>query len=417
LGEVEAGTMHQDETYPLGDVRRYDWLGNDGLFDTTSMADMLRLFEKLGGSYKRDENGEVVFDDNDTPILVEQGIYSKLENYVVDKIVLLDAYANTAIASPFSTADNIVVDNTRSFATQLALHCAVVTAKNWETIATIGMAPAPEADLMGLQFYINCSTGALKINHTSDELDPTSDEYKFKKYLRQGINLDFANDHFMYNEATMELIHDDEGDPIDIGRYLSVVFGPEVGLVNGKLGYYAPNGAAVYGAFVTTLPGEESTTNHQVKTINGLRYTLSEAQHNQLVGGRYITFQEKYVSSANGMVKKYVVKDGVTAAQPNSDYTRLSALRIVHECVQLVRQKADPFLGLPNGMAQRNALYAEIQSGLDKYKEMHKLQNFSFTIYASARDRVIGNSFITLELVPEFENRKFFTSVSLRPSL
>jgi hypothetical protein len=149
-------------------------------------------------------------------------------------------------------------------------------------------------------------------------------------------------------------------------------------------------------------------------SIGGLRYILSESQHNQLVGGRYVTFDQKVAFTSSGLATRFTVKDGVTAASSGTDYTRLSTLRIVHETVQMIRRVSDPFIGKPSGMAQKNALAAEIQSGLDGFKEAGKLSRFSFEIYSPVSQKVLGNSFITLILVPEYETRKFYTSVALR---
>lgn len=367
LGEVSPGVVKEDLTADPNSEARFPWLGRDGLFDVNHEQDMQKYFEKLGGKYEMNEKAELV--------LVEQGIYHKLENYVTDVIVLTDVYANTPI-------DRLVPE--KNFATQLAQFCAVVTAKTWETIGVIGVAPAPNSDLLSVQAYINELTQA-------------------------GMN-----EHYMYNEATLEYVLNEDGDRIDIGRYVQVVFGPEIGMTNEKIGNYVASGAASYAGLITTLSAEVATTNRVMDVIKGLRYDLSEAMHNQLVGGRYVTFQEKVFGNGSDRRSAFVVKDGVTAALATSDYSRLSTLRIVHSSVQLVRQKADPFIGLPNGLAQRNALSAEIQAGLDRLKELGVLQRFKFVIYSSVQDRVLGNAFITLELVPQFETRKFNTSVVLK---
>jgi hypothetical protein len=276
----------------------------------------------------------------------------------------------------------------------------MVTAKTWETIGVIGVAPAPIAGLREVQDYIDLLTKGVALT-----------EEKAKFYNDRGINHAFQNLHFMYNLATNEQIFNDEGEPIDIGRYINVVFGPEVGLAHEKLGNYVANGSSIYAALISQLNAEVSTTNKQVSAI-GLRYTLSEAQQNQLAGGRFVTFESKI-----GGTRAIVVKDGVTAAAPNSDFQRLSTVRITHATVQLIRKKADKFIGLPNGIAQRNSLATEIQSGLDRLKELGVLENFKFSIFSSAKDRVLGNAFITLELVPAYELRKIYTSVALRASL
>jgi len=388
LGEESPGVLKEDPTQPIDSAERYPWLGHNGLFDPSNQEDMSKLYDKLGGTYEVDEFGNTK--------MLTQGIYSRLENYAVDVIVLVDAYANTII-------DPLVPQ--KNFATQLAQHCAVVTAKTWETIGVIAMAPSLESTLLGVQEYVDIATG-VEVN--------ISDEKK-KIYESAGIRLDYVNIHSMYNEATHEYVLSDGGMPIDVGRYVSVVFGPEVGLTSDKIGNYVAPGAIVYGALITTLNPEVATTNKQLTSVYGLRYRLSEAQHNQLIGGRYVTFDTKAFSTT-GSTRAITVKDGVTAARVNSDYGRLSTLRITHTAVQLVRKKADPFIGLPNGLAQRNALSAEIQAGLDALKEKGVLQRFNFTIFSSAADQVLGNAFVTLELVPQYEMKKFNASVVLKAS-
>lgn len=387
--------LYVDDSKSESDDARFPWLGTNGFFNTASLVDMKNLYEELGGTY------ELVEGTLDEFVLVDQGIYSKLENYAVDIIWLVEAHANTAIGG-YAEDGSLIIDTTKNFATQLAQHCAMVTAKTWETVSTIGIAPSPLTGLRDIQSYIDLLTVGVSLNE---------EEKAF--YTSRGINPDYVNAHFMYNLATGEQVFSDEGDAIDIGRYVNVVFGPEVGLGHEKLGAYITNGAGIYAALISTLSAEVSSTNKEV-SATGLRYTLSEAQQNQLAGGRYVAFESKL--NING-TRTIVVKDGVTAALTNSDYQRLSTVRITHATVQLIRQKADKFIGLPNGIAQRNSLATEIQAGLDRLKELGVLINFKFSIFSSAKDRVLGNAFITLELVPAYETRKIYTSVALRASL
>lgn len=384
-----------DDSKPEGNPNRYPWLGTDGFFNSADLKDMAALYETLGGQYKLVEGTLDEFE------LVDQGIYSKLENYAVDIILLADVHANTAIGG-FAEDGSLIMDSSKNFATQLAQHCAMVSAKTSETIGAIGVAPAPQAGLREVQEYIDLLTKGVSVS-----------EEKAAFYNARGINHNFQNLHYMYNLATHEQIFNDEGEPIDIGRYVNVVFGPEVGLAHEKLGNYVANGASIYASLISQLRAEVSTTNKEVSAI-GLRYNLSEAQHNQLAGGRFVTFESKLVEGGSRVI---VVKDGVTAAGPNTDYQRLTTVRITHATVQLIRSKADKFIGLPNGIAQRNSLATEIQAGLDRLKELGVLENFKFSIFSSAKDRVLGNAFIQLELVPAYEIRKIYTSVALRASL
>lgn len=384
-----------DSSKSEDDPARYPWLGDNGFFNVNNLLDMKRLYETLGGKY------ELVAGTLDEYKVVEQGIYSKLENYQVDVIDLKEVNANTAIGE-YNDLGELVAVQDRNFATQLAQHCAMVTAKTWETIGVIGVAPSPYATLREVQDYVDVLTNRFELTNGVEQF-----------YLQRGINPRFQNLHFMYNTATHELIYGDDREPIDIGRYINVVVGPEVGLSHETLGNYVTNGSTVYSALITSLNPEVATTNKQASP-SGLRYNFSESQHNQLAGGRYVTFENRL--NLNG-TRTIVVKDGVTAAAPNSDYQRLSTVRITHATVQLIRQRANKFIGLPNGIAQRNSLATEIQASLDRLKELGVLQNFKFSIFSSAKDRVLGNAFITLELVPEFEMRKIYTSVTLRASL
>jgi hypothetical protein len=384
-----------DDTKAESDAARYPWLGTDGFFNTSSLKEMQELYATLGGTY---ELAQGTLDEFE---LIDQGIYSKLENYAVDIILVADVNANTAIGE-LAEDGTTRVDTSKNFATQLAQHCAMVSAKTGETIGFIGVAPSPNATLREVQEYIDLLTKDLAVS-----------EEKAAFYNARGINHAYSNRHNMYNLATHEEIYNDEGEPIDIGHYVNVVFGPEVGLTNEKIGNYVANGASIYAALVSQLQPEVAPTNRQVSAI-GLRYNLSEAQQNQLAGGRFVAFESKITT---GNARSIVVKDGVTAAAPNSDYQRLSTVRITHTTVQMIRQRADKFIGLPNGIAQRNSLATEIQAGLDRLKELGVLENFKFSIFSSAKDRVLGNAFITLELVPAYELRKIFTSVALRASL
>lgn len=391
---MSFGLLVDDEKQPE-EQGRFPWLGSNGFFDQRNLSSMHKLYEVLGGKYELLQGSIDEFD------LIEQGVYSKLENYSVDIITLAEAHANTAIGTPAEDG-TMYADNSKNFATQLAQHCAMVTAKTWETIGVIGVAPSPLSGLRDLQEYIDLLTRGFT-------LSPEKQAF----YASSGINTAFQNFHYMYNLATLEKVFSDEGDPIDVGRYVNVVFGPEVGLAHEKLGNYITSGGTIYSALISVMNVENSTTNKEISAL-GLRYNLSEAQHNQLAGSRFVAFESKINSNGS---RSIVVKDGVTAALPNSDFQRLSTVRITHGTVQLIRKKADKFIGLPNGIAQRNSLATEIQAGLDRLKELGVLQNFKFSIFSSAKDRVLGNAFITLELVPAYETRKIFTSVALRASL
>jgi hypothetical protein len=200
--------------------------------------------------------------------------------------------------------------------------------------------------------------------------------------------------------------------------HVSVIAGPELGYsVPGKNTTYYANGVVTYVALVSTLNPESAPTNKQVGGIIGMNYNLSLRQLNALSGAKYVSFRLK-----NGAV---YVTDGITSApdivvggQVNaSDFTRLSTLRIAHAAINLVREIADPFVGEPSGIPQRNALSSAIQSGLTAMKGAGAITDFQFTIIQERGQNVIGATKISLQIVPAFETRKIAVDVSLRPLL
>lgn len=200
--------------------------------------------------------------------------------------------------------------------------------------------------------------------------------------------------------------------------HVNVVTGPEIGYtLPGKASQYYTNGVVTYAALVTTLNPESATTNKPVTGISGIAYNLSLRQLNALSGNKFVSFRLK-----NGAV---YVTDGVTTApdlmvgggMQKSDYTRLSTLRITHAAINLVRQIADPFVGEPANVPQRNALNAAIKSGLEKMREAGAIQDYRFSLVQERGAGVLGQARITLQLVPAFETKKISVNVSLVPLL
>jgi hypothetical protein len=362
----------------IDDPERFPWLGSNGFFNTNDLASMKHLYEILGGIYEK------TVDDYK---LVTPGVYQNLENYAVDRIFLAEAFHNSSIGEKqFDDATGktvLVASENKRFSTQLAQHCAIVTAKTWECTGVIAVRPVEDASLLGVQSYIDelCAGG--------------------------------QNAHYLYDQATNEPILNDDQQKVDIGGYLDVIYGPEVGMENKDIGTYYTSGDAAYTGLISKLVPTTAPTNQKV-VVQGLRYILSEAQHNQLAGAHYVTFDR--LVAMNGSVS-YIVKTGVTAAGSKSDYQRRSTVNIVHNIVQGIRIVATPFIGQPNGLAQQHSLATAIQSFLDAKKEAGYLQDFEFEVYSGTQDKIRGNSFISLMLVPAFETQKIRTNVGLRASL
>lgn len=282
----------------------------------------------------------------------------------------------------YTTKDN--------FARQLAQACAVISSKTNECVGVIGCAPVLGSDLITVKKHVDRILGI-----TNNNIIPIHASTMYDLTLKT---------------ETGEYLVGEDGKPIDIGGYVNIVFGPDIAYVDNVIGVYAVNGAAAYAGLITTLKPEYSTTNKKLEGTMGLRYELSGKQLSDLTSAGYVTFRNSYSSGI-------VVTDGVTAAGTNSDFTRLTTKRITSAVVNVVRKAAEPFIGLPNNTAERNALSTAIQAALDAMKNGQAIQDFKFEVYSSKIDQRLGNAVIDLVIVPSFEFRKIRLLVNLKNSI
>lgn len=192
--------------------------------------------------------------------------------------------------------------------------------------------------------------------------------------------------------------------PIDIGKYLSVV-GAQAILANPTAPTaYAACGAGVYAGFVSSLPGNSAPTN---KVVPGVRlpFRVSTAKLDVLAGHRLVMFQNKS--------KGIVVADAPTAARPDSDYKRLTTIRIVTATIDAIRAVADPFLGEAITGARLAALETAIEQALVKLQKAQYLQRFQHAVSSTPSEQIQGKATVELVLVPAFELRQITVNVAL----
>ncbi|MEX3713556.1 phage tail sheath protein [Cytobacillus horneckiae] len=201
----------------------------------------------------------------------------------------------------------------------------------------------------------------------------------------------------------------------EISPYLQVV-GSEVGVilpVTNSVHYI--NGATHYAALVSTLRKQSAPTNKAISGVKAIRFDYSLRQLSRLTAKKIVTFRLKDST-------QLVVTDGVTTAPSisiagqtrDSDYARLSTLRITQLAIQVVRDAVDPFIGEANEMPKYNALNTAIKSALESIHEAGAIQGYKFTI-ANVSSQ-LDEATVVLEIVPAFELRKVEVQVSLAPS-
>lgn len=191
---------------------------------------------------------------------------------------------------------------------------------------------------------------------------------------------------------------------IDIGKYISVVGGQAIlGNPTSATSYVAA-GAAAYAGFYSTLPGNSAPTN---KVIPGVRlpFRVGVAKLDSLAGKRYVMFQ--------GKSKGNVVSDAPTAARPDSDYRRLTTIRIVKTCIDAIRAVAEPFIGERITGAHLAALETAIDQALTKLKKAEYIQRFEAVVTSTPTQQIQGEANVELVLVPAFELRQITVNVAL----
>ena len=188
--------------------------------------------------------------------------------------------------------------------------------------------------------------------------------------------------------------------------YLQLIATPYASFSFGNTGYIDTIEAS-YCGLVQTLNSESSTTNKSIPGIINFEATLSTSQCSALSVKNYVTMRKR-----KGV---YVVSDGLTTAGSDSDYTRLTTIRITNELVESVRDVGDPYIGEPNTTASRNALQAQIKELLAQMQSAGKITSYlDPELVCSTQDIIDGNLKILIAFFPVFELRRINLVIALR---
>jgi hypothetical protein len=241
-----------------------------------------------------------------------------------------------------------------SFPDQLAGFCAAVSEKNNQVIGVLGLKPPSAKDLATIKAYV--------------------DEQKTQKY----------------------------------NQYLQIVGGATLFFEIGNEPY-EDDFSAAYAGLISYLPSYSSPTNKAIPGVLFPAFNLSPAQIKALTNKHIVVPRLR-----NGRV---IISDAITTAADNSDFVRLTTVRIVNDAVNLVREIAEPYIGEANSLARMNALETALNSGLKAMINRGALNDYRLVIKASLADQIEGNMRIALDLVPVFETRRIFVTVALKPTL
>lgn len=191
-------------------------------------------------------------------------------------------------------------------------------------------------------------------------------------------------------------------DTVSNGRYVSVV-ATELRPVGYPQEFGFANGAATYGGFVSALDAENAPTGRRLFNVSGLRYAPTRPQRESLVDAGVVPVELDFSRAAR-------ITDGLTYAEPTSDYARLSTLRIIFDTIQLVRQVCQGYIGMPATLEHRSSMETAISSRLRGMTVTGVLLDSDFTVTYVPRE---NKAIIDLVVRPAFEIRNIEISIAV----
>lgn len=215
-----------------------------------------------------------------------------------------------------------------------------------------------------------------------------------------------------------QVVTDTNNQPVDIGKYISVV-GGQYRFFNGIASrvspankYYDGDGAAAYAGLIARLPSESGTTNKNIAGPTIIR-NFSLAQANDLSNRRIVVFRDTRdgVKVTNGRTGAWRID-----ANNKSDFTQLTTVRIVNEAIEAARDVCNPFVGEPNSGIARQAMKAEVDARMAVMIRRGALQKATTKIISTPTMQTLGQVKVQLTLVPAFEITDITVEVSLASS-
>ena len=306
------------------------------------------------------------------------------------------------------------IQSTQNFAYQLADFCHQSTVNERTVLGTIGISPPIAGDQVPTLAQLETWVAAAEDYDTSGVLgtdfsigdgvtdsggDGVPDTYAFWATSDSTIP---TGQPPRFN-GKVEI--DSGGEPVDIGKYISVCadtvrFINEVSnKVSPANGFYHGNMAAAYAGMISSLPSRIGTTNKVLGGVLPVR-KLSPTQVERLQIKRYVAMRMR--------PKGFVVNKGVTWAYHisdtfKSDFTQLTTVRITADAISLVRMRAVEYLGGPSSAEVVNALNSDVDEALRTMQRDGALNRYEFNITMKPAQAVLGAMTIELTLVPAFE--------------
>jgi hypothetical protein len=342
-------------------------------------------------------NKEAMF----TAITQDGGALAQTAGINADLIVVADLYADDDVSNSASA----------SFLTNLALFCHEQSNSNYQTLGIIGTRPLADTSRVGINNHVN---DLITVNAGIYD-DIPSKQVNVAQFIQSGIPYDDPDNP--------------GGQTVDLGRYLSIIAGPDLVYSSTSLGSYVDSGATFYAGMVSGLVPQQATTNQPLGGSVALAYTFTKDQRNLLNagvnytgqgdglgGGAYVTFTLR--QPGTGAV---IVTEDVTASARTSSFTNLQFMRIIQAAERVVEGICLNFIGQANDPGTVATLESQLQSGLDVMGNQGALfggrgSGYDFTIGSNTADGQLGIIRIDMWLRPAREIKRIITTVTVHNS-
>jgi hypothetical protein len=196
---------------------------------------------------------------------------------------------------------------------------------------------------------------------------------------------------------------DRDAEPMrEVGRHV-VVIAAELKPVNYPAAWGYANGATTFAAAISRMASFTSPVNKTAYNISSIRYNPTRTQQ--------LNLSDNGVNCiALNFNKVPTFIEGLTMAASNSDYTRISTMRIITEAALLVRQVCQRFVGEASTIQTRNSMETAITSALRGMQQLGALLDSDFTVsYIPAENKAL----VDLVLTPAFELKNIEVQVSI----
>lgn len=192
--------------------------------------------------------------------------------------------------------------------------------------------------------------------------------------------------------------------PHPIGRCISLTFMP-YGVTTGNGYTYMSNGAGGYAGMISTLSADRSSTNQPIN-ISSLSATLSSSQLKRLASKGVIVCRQS-------ATKGNVVADGVTQAPVDSVFSRLATTKVMNVVDSVIREAAEPFIGLPDNLNNRNSLETAIKSKLNPLLD-NLLRAYDFGLSGESNSGNLGVIYIDYTIVKNNEIKEIRNRITVK---